>query len=637
MLKYWLIVIAVLTHASLEAQGLQYKKSEVLSSSAPVKVKVSEITPWQAQVQRIEAPVPGGDSYRDFLRELKKDINRSGSQKRTGGGTAILGIANKPVFVDGFEGNSQGGIPNDNDVAISNDGQLISVINSRIMFYDTNLDSILSEVSLMDFASTLGITPRMYDPKVAYDPKEDKFIMVWLSGSEVAQSSIIFAFSESADPLGTWNLYSLPGDTLDGQTWTDYPAIALSDNELILTGNALIDDTINTNDSWKFLFKESLIWQIDKAKGYAGDPLALRLYTGIYYNNQPIRNLCPVKGATSTYGPEVYLLSNRNFALTNDTIFMLRISGNYDDPRTSLAIELQFTDVPYGLAPDAKQPTGRELQTNDSRVLGAYITEDGFINYVQNTVLPDSARCGVYHGIIDLNDNQNTIKGNIIGDYDMDFGYPNISYTGRYVGDHEALISFNYTSQDSFPGVAAVYYNDKKLGYSERVVVKEGNSPAYFGNGTPRWGDYTGSQTKYNEPGTVWFNGFWGDFRIGSFPRNANVTWVASLSSPDVADSVNLNPNVSAPIVEEDLTGIKTYPNPATDKFHTQFDIAEEASVSIKLMDINGRHIKTFMKDWLEPGEHLFSFSLEPLEAGVYFLLVQTEDSLLFKEQIVKQ
>lgn len=628
MIRLSILLLCLMASAQVFSQGLQYKKSEVLTTAAPVQVNMSRLQAWQPSLQKIEAPAPGGNSYRDFLQELKKDIHRTGANKQQGS-TAQLGDADLPIYNQGFVGNSVGGSPNDNDVAISNAGKLISVINSKILVYDTQADTAMLEVGLLDFTTPLGITPHMYDPKVAYDPVEDKFVMVWLSGSEVDSSSIIVAFSESADPLGNWNLYSLPGDTLDGQTWTDYPMIALTSGELIITGNALIDDTINTSDSWKFLFKESIIWQIDKADGYAGSPLSLRLYTGVYFNNQPLRNLCPVKGGPGLFGPEVYLLSNRNFALTNDSIFVLKITGLHNNPATQLQVEVNFTDIPYGLAPDATQPNNWTLQTNDSRVLGAYLA-DGQIHYVQNTVLPDSARCGIYHGKFSIDDNSNLIEGHIIGRHDMDFGYPNISYTGKYPNDDEAMISFNHCSADTFPGVSAVFFNGR-TGYSDRLTLKEGVTFATrLGSVNPRWGDYSGSQTKYDEPGTVWISGFWGERLPSGIDRNVNATWVAKLVSPDTTDFSSIAPGA-------DRQGIKTYPNPTADVFVTTFKLAATEKLEIGLYDMNGRHVKTFLRETLSAGEHQFSFSMQPLEKGMYFLTVQAAGEVRHTQRVVKQ
>lgn len=631
-------IVVLLLSSSLFAQGVKYDRSAIKSSVAPVKVNVRNIQQvWAPQILNIEAPVPGGNSYRDFLEEIKSQIQPNGngvtrktSPKRT---TEV------PELGYAFEANETSGSPSDNDVAISNEGMLISVTNSYIYMYDTEADTFITQIGLLDFSAPLGITPHMYDPKVAYDPKADKFIMVWLSGSDSDSSRIVLAFSETKDPTGDWNLYTLPGNELDGQTWTDYPMIALTDNELILTGNALIDDTINTSDSWKYLFKESIVWQVGKLQGYTGQPLSYRYYSGIYHNNRAIRNLCPVKGGATTRGPGFYLLSNRNFDLTNDTIFIVHIDGLHDDPSTTLQVTLGFTDVPYGVPPNAIQPTLNNfgsmynMHTNDARILGAF-EEDGAIHFVQNTVLTDSARAAVMHGVINLYDNSDGIVAHIIGDYDKHFAYPNITYTGRYEYDTEMLITFLHTSEDTFPGISAVWY-DSNEGYSDVTIVKQGsNYMRRTGSGTTvRWGDYTGSHNRYNNPGEVWISGCYGESSSSFSNPNPYRTWVAAVYSPDTV-SENLT---SVAELNNELGSIKTYPQPVADRFVTEFDMVQQERVTISLVDMNGKVVKAFLRETLSAGKKQFSFSMGPLEAGMYFLVVQGEGSTLYTEKVIKQ
>ncbi|MEZ5014183.1 MAG: hypothetical protein R2794_07815 [Chitinophagales bacterium] len=77
-----------------------------------------------------------------------------------------------------FDGTS---VPNDNDLAISNGGKIISVINSSIYIYDMD-GTFLQTLSLAAFADTLDIPDIKFDPKVVYDPVNDKFIITTASG-----------------------------------------------------------------------------------------------------------------------------------------------------------------------------------------------------------------------------------------------------------------------------------------------------------------------------------------------------------------------------------------------------------------------------------------------------------------------
>lgn len=633
MFRLILVSVATMLIAQGYAQNFTYSESGIRALSPPVSISPSNITQiWNANLQNIEAPAPGGTDYQSFLLELKEHVKASGK-----GATTVLNGTNKsaadmPILGKNFRANNPGGSPNDNDMAISNDGKLISVINSNISMYDVVGDSLLFTSSLSDFASSLGLQAGMYDPRVAYDPKQDKFIMVWLSGSKDSTSNIVLAFSETEDPLGNWNVYKIPGSMLDGQTWTDYPMIAITDDEFILTGNALINDTTGgASDSWKYLFKESLIWQIDKMGAYQGDSLRFKFYSNIRYNNKPIRNLCPMQGGSTTNNNAIFLVSNRNFDIENDTFFVLKVTGKYNDPASTIEVNVTKTNIPYGVPPDAKQPGGLQLQTNDCRVLDGYI-EEGIIHFVGNTILPDSARSGVYHGRIVVWDNSYACTGHIIGQHNMEFGYPAISYTGKYRYDDEAIISFNYCSEDSFAGVSAVFYNGNQGEYSNRLTIKAGATVANrLGGSRERWGDYSGNYRKYNEPGKVWISGFYADnyvFSALSQIPKCNLTWVAELTSPDNTASVGINEVASTPQV-------KTYPNPTADMVYVEFESPEDNWVEIALFNINGQLVKTFIRDNAKPGNNQFSFSVTPLATGTYVLSINGTKGTITTKKIV--
>ena len=68
-------------------------------------------------------------------------------------------------MLTGFQGNPYNfSVPNDNDVAISNDGMIVSVINSTINIY-TETGEELYVVSLSAFSDTLDILESDFDPR----------------------------------------------------------------------------------------------------------------------------------------------------------------------------------------------------------------------------------------------------------------------------------------------------------------------------------------------------------------------------------------------------------------------------------------------------------------------------------------
>ncbi len=623
--------------ATIHVSAQQYNTAS-FSYSATAKLNVANInTDWKPVLQNMEAPLPGGDNYRSFLLQQKAQLQSHHSNRtKTNDGVVNLGDADAPVVIAGFAANTfDGSVPTDNDVAVSNNNLLISVANSTIYMFDLNNDSLLKSISLEAFADTLGLAANMYDPKVRYDPKQDKFILVFLSGSSSSSTNIVVAFSETNNPTENWFLYALDGDPLQDSSWTDYPIVALTDDELFITANLLRDRLPSDPpfDAWKFTFRQSIIWQINKNSGYTGNTLQTKLYSSIQFNGQPIRNLCPIQGGSDTYGPNIYLLSNRNFDIVNDTFFILEITGKHDNPATELLIDFRRTNNPYGLAPDGKQFGVFNLMTNDSRVLGGYL-ENNKIHFVMNCVNPDTLRSGVYHGIVNNITETKVFTGNIIGDESLDFGYPNISYSGRHPGDEEAIITFNHTSSDSAAGVSALFYNGNTYGYSERITLKAGESYVNVVSGSSqRWGDYSGSQRKYNNPGEVWISGFYGArLTIPGLPgiTRANLSWVGGLASPDssmTASVKKLNRN----------TYMKVYPNPSSAIFYVEFDLETTSKLSIELFDASGKLIKTLFRDVAKKGKNVFSFDGHSLASGNYLLHISNGSDFQLSKNILKE
>lgn len=599
------------------------------------QVDVRNLGPdWNPSMLHLEAPVPGGESTRGYLRELKAQYAKQFVARPSN----VVGIGHgdlratsdvpMPTIEDNFEGNAYNfSVPNDNDVAISNDGAVVSVTNTTAYFMDSmgNVNQVFGLGGLVD---TLGISAGKFDPKVQYDPIEDRFVMCFLGGFSSTDTYIFLAFSSTNDPLDLWNVYFLPGNPLNNDTWTDYPMIALTEDEVFVTINLL-----RQGEPWQTGFSETLIWQMGKAEGYAGNPLDVGFWDNVDFGGKPIRNLRPVQGGSTLAGPDLWLLSNRNFAETNDTIFMVHVTGLHDDPGTTVEIDFIRAETAYGAPPVARQPSNHTFDTNDGRILGAFI-EGERIQFVANTVVPTTGLAGVYHGIIENIGSTPSLMGTVLGDISMDsvdFGYPNISFTGTDPSEIQSMISFEYSGPGTRPSFGAVYHNYNA--YSDLVTIKEGETRVdILGGVYERWGDYTGSQRVYDRPGTVWVSGNWGKNVAQPGPDcRCNATWVAELRNTETGISVGLQEEILSP-------SLKVFPNPAQDFFQVDFEMPETANVTVRIYNQHGQLIKEIWRGRAKTGGNRFSFSTAPLAAGFYVLRVQQEgiESVVISEKVVK-
>ncbi|MCF8254003.1 MAG: T9SS type A sorting domain-containing protein [Bacteroidia bacterium] len=514
-----------------------------------------------------------------------------------------------PTVTKSFNGNVTQSTPNDNDFCIGNSGRMISCVNTNINVFNDSGVQIIGK-TLASLGQELGPLNRTYDPRTIYDPVADRYIVVYLQGSSSLDTRIIIAFSTSGDPSKTWNLYQLPGNITGDSSWSDYPIISLSKDELFITVNRLKDNTF-----WKNGFLESYIWQVDKNKGFAGDSLPQKIYNNIQFNGKSVWSICPVKGGSQLYGPEMYFLSHRPSDLTNDTVFVHYITNTIASGNAELGMRVLKNPVSYGLQPNALMPNGKKLQTNDARVLSA-MYEGGVIYYVGNTIDPQRFSPGVYFGRIhEIWTSTPRLEGTIIASDTLDFGYPSIAYVGSGEnGDHSSMITFSHVSDKQFPGTSVVYV-DRNFNISEPVFVKKGEGNIQLiGDTVERWGDYTGIQRKYNELGVAWLSGSWGT------AQGQNRTWIGRVQTNDLTSGLNQT--------NETISTGKVYPNPSSEQVTFEFEMKTKKLLGVELRSIDGKTTQLLVKDWAKPGLNQVRLDISTLNSGMYFVNLLSDEGI---------
>jgi len=81
-----------------------------------------------------------------------------------------------------------------------------------------------------------------------------------------------------------------------------------------------------------------------------------------------------------------------------------------------------------------------------------------------------------------------------------------------------------------------------------------------------------------------------------------------------------------------DLTeSLSVYPNPATDNFTIEFDLAEAAKLDINLMNAIGQKVRTIEAGNFNGGEHLINVNTAELSAGTYFITIRNGEGITTK------
>lgn len=597
---------------SLSLNAQQSKTFEIpLAGLANAATDTEDFFPL---LQRLEAPAPDAGSDKAKKAAIREALAEKYPKQNPAFKESSSSILGAQLSRNWYANNIIQGIPNDNDIAIANNGNVASVVNSNIYTYDEN-GNALGNKSLDAFANSLGIAATKFDPRLLYDPIADRFIITFLAGFSSNISHIIVGFSQNNDPSGNWNLYALPGNPDGDSSWTDYPIISISKNELFISGNLLYDGL-----SWQEGFKSSLCWQIDLSDGYAGDTLSSILWQGFDFNGKPIRNLCPVKDGSYPLSTGTYLLSNRNFTLGNDTIFLMQITDSING-NPAIVVDYVIADNFYHMPPLVNQKNGTQLSTNDARILDALI-ENGKIQFVGNTLDTTNGLCAVYHGTILNPAGSNTSCSlNTISSDTLEYGYPSIAWIGTQFGSDECLITINYSSAAHKPGYGAIL-SDGLSNYSTLSLAKPGVASIDVISGPDRWGDYSGIQRRYNQQGVCWIAATFG--KSNKQPG----TWISEF----------IHPSQTVGLIESQQPEIRIAPQPATDIVSVYLELNTAKLLSLDLYNSNGALVKQLLEDRVRAGKSVFSFSAQQLPAGMYFLKITEPSGKLFKtEKIIVQ
>jgi hypothetical protein len=401
-------VLALLIFLQVLSYGQQYNV-EVYQDPIKAQVVMNDFhDPFAFVVKYQEAPHPSGkDAMKAFLRQRKYDAQRHTPLNPNAVNQNRSSVP-PPDIIASFSGNSIiTGTPLDNHLAVGPQEEVISTINTH-MLVTNNVGFWLGSYKLDEFFEPVqGPISRFFDPRVIYDTEQDRFIMVIMNGTECANSQIAFAFSQTNDPRGAWNLYAIDGCLNDDGTFADYPMIALTDTELFLTYNA-----VNADSSWQTGFFGTQIHQINKMDGYNGETLNRKVWKDITYEGQLLRNICPIRNADETLPESVYFMSNRNFDITNDTVFLMHLTGQLNDPDANLEMSHRVMDNPYGVPPYAVQ-TKDSMDTNDARILDGFEL-NGTIQFVGNSMDFNSGRSAFYHGSVYTDNATSTGTGNVV-------------------------------------------------------------------------------------------------------------------------------------------------------------------------------------------------------------------------------
>ncbi len=549
-------------------------------------------------LERIKAKKNALKQSRDF------QLENSGAQYKT---TAV----DTPVLSTNFIGLTNGGTntPLDNTLAIADSNYIVAFINSKVAYYNTAGLQTNSK-SLYTLINDPTLANNVCDPKVIYDNVAKRFIFFAQVCDQIpANSKIIIGFSKFQNPAAGWYINELSGNPYGDGCYFDYPKMAVSSDELFVTGNLFIASSGT--------FKKCVVYQIPKAPGFAGTPIT----TAVKYTISSAFTVLPAgKGQSGAYGPGIFMVSTAG-STSGSGIFRLHEITNNVASGSAILNTYNISTTTYSPAGDAPQSgSSILLNTGDSRAQDGFYL-NGFVHFVHN-IDAGSGYSGICYNRVDVTAMSNTRS--VFKVAGTDIVYPAIASSSNVATDKSVIIAFNQVSSSMFPRTCAVAC-DAGMNWSAITQVKPGASYVHYSwstTATDRWGDYTGMCKRYSDPaGSVWMAGMY-----GNTSHNWS-QWIAKILPGGTPSNV-------AAVVKEETTA-KVYPNPVTDFYNVKFDLDSRQQIVINITDMQGKVVVELYNEMTEKGEKIFSFNRANLAAGVYVINIIGESINIKNERIV--
>lgn len=116
-----------------------------------------------------------------------------------------------------------------------------------------------------------------------------------------------------------------------------------------------------------------------------------------------------------------------------------------------------------------------------------------------------------------------------------------------------------------------------------------------------------------------------------SVPNN----WIRIIDNTPVVRA-NFQPNAGIKGNAATTTEFSLFPNPATDNATVNFNIANASDVSIEVIDITGKVVKTVSLNNVAAGANSAELNVAGFAAGIYSVAVKTNDSSVTKKLVIK-
>src|SRR5436190_1890468 len=382
-------------------------------------------------------------------------------------------------------------IPPDTHGAVG-PNHLMAMHNGRVRIQDRNGNAITT-TTLNSWWGGTGTFQDTFDPRILYDPYEDRWIAVAVTDAAKPTSALLIAVSQTGNPTNSWYKHNFDGDA-NNATWVDFPTVGFNKRWVVVQVNIF-----STNAAQNYPFVRSRIYVFNKTNIYAGG------------TSRVVTNLTGSLGATqfpaTTYDTNLnamYLVQNWNGTGTNSSgqrlgfLRLYTITGNTTNPLVTATTNYPATARTWtNRAPLVnyawQSNTTVRIDSGDDR-MQSVTYRNGHLWCAHTVFLPATsvARSGVQWWQIVPTNGVVVQQGRIQDAANIKhYAYPSIG-VNRF---NDVLIGYTLFSSNQYASANYVFRNfyDPVETVGTEVVLKVGEGIYYktFGDAANRWGDYS--------------------------------------------------------------------------------------------------------------------------------------------------
>jgi len=466
-----------------------------------------------------------------------------------------------PLSVQNFPGESdeaKGGgligtftIPPDTMGAVGID-KVVSYLNNNIVVYDKATGAQLSLASLDAFWAASGASGP-FDPRIQYDPYNNRWLIAAVSNVQTASSSILIGISDTADPQGTFTLFRFIVGCAPGAAgcnihggWADFPMLGFNKNWVAIGWNQFTINTVSFIDGRMLVIDYPTMRSgTANATLFSGlNDFCLHPATTFSLTENTLYVPVHVSSAEATYKLHTITGTPGAPEFNEDPADRTRPGGGWTQPAGDV---LPQQCVPGVGAPSQTCPaTLREVDVGDAFIRSNVVFRNGKIYYPQTIALPAGGITTNSHFAAQwtvLNTDGTFFDGGRVEDPTATrtnggkhYAYASLSVNNK----NDVLLGFSEFESDDFIDAGYAFrLGTDPLGTMRAPVIYKGGEDYYsktFSGIRNRWGDYSHTVVDPVNDRDMWTVQEYAKLRVGNTGQGANDsrwgTWWSKIAAP---------------------------------------------------------------------------------------------------------